>query len=406
MAAPIYTGEFPFESPSPNPGPECGVECGPGQSGVVCGSADSCSPCELEDINFLNCYVIGFSGKLGLGGSESNVVIDLVERALYPCPSTSPCASGEYPGSDCDTQNSTYSGELGHVYTFQVGGFCFTGILANHSYSENDAGYRYKVSLTDGRQALGNVTVILNGYYSDVPQTAKPNLINALYEIEKSVGDDICGSGNKCKDFVKSGANQKGIFIKKALEAINQKVVQLPISNSCLIMDLTKLINIASPYQRVTSTESNVLELISMACEEVGHDFFIRIVGNTIEVVPVNKTEQIPPRALFDFMEDLSKNNPVSDREYGEELTFEKSKRLILGTNYHYLITVDTQNNVSDICGPTDPPSSTGVCPGDDAYRRFNYRIDDEPGSQYQEPAQSPVTNDPLCDTILQQYTP
>lgn len=401
----MYTGEFPFESPAPSPGQECGVECSPGPSGAVCGSIDGCAPCELEDVNFLNCYVVGFSGKLGLGGSESSVSVDLVERAVYPCPSTSPCASGSAPNTDCD-ENLTYSGELGHVYTFQVGGFCFTGILANHSYSENDAGYRYKVSLTDGRQALSNVTVILNGYYSDVPPAAKPNLINALYEIEKSVGDDICGSGNKCKDFVKSGANQKGMFVKKALEAINQKVVQLPISNSCLIMDLTKLIAIASPYQRVTSTESNVLELISMACEEVGHDFFVRIVGNTIEVVPVNKTEQIPPRALFDFMEDLANSNPVSDREYGEELTFEKSKRFILGTNYHYLVTVDTQSDVDNICGPTDPPTDTGVCPGDDAYHRFNYRIDDDPGSQYQQPAQSGVTNDPICGTLLQEYKP
>lgn len=396
---PMYNNDFPFVSASPSA--ECGVSCSPGPSGVICGSTDACVPCELEDVNFLNCYIVGFSGKLGLGGSESSLSVDLVERSVYPCPSGSPCPSSSYPLVSCEP-NLTYSGKLGHLYTFQVGSFCFTGVLANHSYSENDGGYRYKVSLTDGRQALSNVTVILNGYYSDVPASSKPNLINALYEIEKSVGDDICGSGNKCRDFVKSGANQKGMFLKKALEAIDKKVVQLPISNACLIMDLSKLIEIASPYQRVTSSESNVLELITVAAEEVGHDFFVRIIGNTIEVVPVNKTEQIPPRALFDFMEDLAKDNPVSDREYGEELTFEKSKRFILGTNYHYLVMVDNTN----LCEESTIPTGTGVCPGDDAYQRFQYRIDDEPGVQKQDAALSAVTNDTFCDQKLADYLP
>lgn len=404
--SPMYSHDFPFESSKPSS--QCGPLCTPGPSGVFCGSPDGCTPCELEDINFLNCYIVGFSGKLGLGGSESSVNIDLVERSVFPCPSASPCVSSASPNPSSQSSpkpscepNSSYSGQLGHIYTFQVGGFCFTGILANHNYSENDGGYRYKVSLTDGRQALGNVTVILNGYYGDVPASSKPNLINAVYELEKSAGNDTCGSGDKCKDFGKSGSGYRGIFVKKALEAINKKVVQLPISNACLIMDLTKLIEVASPYQRTTSIENSVLELITLAAEEVGHDFFVRIVGNTIEVVPIDRRKQVPPRALFDFMEDMAKDNPVSDREYGEEMTFEKSKRFVIGTNYNYLVLVDNDGD----CDPEQEPDG-GPCPGTFAHSLHQYTIDNEPGDQTQGPVVEASTTDVTCDILLKDYLP
>lgn len=406
----MYDGEQPFSSSAPNP--SCPASCSPMPTGVVCAApglvtslyANGCTvPCELEDINFLNCYIAGFSGKLGLGGSESSVSIDLVERSVFPCPSSSPCPVSQSPPCDASLE---YSGKLGHLYTFQVGSFCFTGILANHTYSENDGGYRYKVMLTDGRQALSNVTVILNGYYADAPTPLKPNIINALYELEKSVGDDTCGNGLRCNDFVKSGANQKGIFLKKALEAVNQKICQLPISNTCLIIDVTKIIEITSSFQRSTSVESNVLELITLACEESGHDFFIRIVGNTIEAVPVNKKEQVPENALFNFMETLSQNNPVSDREYGQELTFEKSKKLIIGDNYHYLVLVDGAQNTNGCNAdnaPSPEPSSSSACAGELAYGRLVYSATDDPSSQIQSSALPWISSDPACTGV---YTP
>ena len=307
-------------------------------------SGNDCYTCDITSNTFLNCYVSGFTGKLGLGASESSVTIDLIERIGDPCPvACSPAPSVcPTPSPACDPSDCTYSGRLGNIYTFQIGSFCFRGLLTTHNYSESEGGYKYSVTLTDGRSALSNVAVILNDLYLNVPNTMKPNIINAVYELENSIGDDTCLSGNRCKDFMKSGGGpQKGMLVKRALEAINNKLCQMPVSGSCLIIDVIAIIAIVSTVERVTSSDSNVLELISLACESSGYDFFIEIVDNKIVAVPINKKAPIGDHDLYDFIHKLSTDNLVSDRNYGQELTFAKNKKMVMGEQYHYLTVVD-----------------------------------------------------------------
>lgn len=353
-------------------------------SNTFCGSVinptdpdfDACDSCDIDN-TFLNCYIAGFSGKLGLGANESSVTIDLIEKKTSPCPSSSPCVSG---APVCEGVGSEYNGQLGHIYTFQVGSFCFRGILTNHNYTEGESGYRYKVVLGgDGRACLSNVNVILGGFYSDIPSELKPNLINAIYELEKSVGDDTCGSGNRCTDFMLSGVSDKGILIKKALQAIDAKLCQVPVSNACLIIDVSKIIAIAPSYYRIASTESTALEIIDSACKEAGYDFFTRIVGNTIEVIPVNKKAVATEHLLFDFMQTLSGDNQVSNREYGQELSYEKSKKLIFGDNIHYL--VEVKDTGSGVPVPLADTTVSCIAPGYYEYNRFNYSVNSGPGT-------------------------
>ena len=307
-------------------------------------SGNDCYTCDITSNTFLNCYVSGFTGKLGLGASESSVTIDLIERIGDPCPvacspAPSVCPS---PSPACDPSNCTYSGRLGNIYTFQIGSFCFRGLLTTHNYSESEGGYKYSVTLTDGRSALSNVAVILNDLYLNVPDTMKPNIINAVYELEHSIGDDTCLSGGRCKDFMVSGGGpQKGMLVKRALEAIHNKLCQMPVSGSCLIIDVSRIIAIVSTVERVTSSDSNVLELISLACESSGYDFFIEIQDNKIVAVPINKKAPISDHDLYDFIHELSTDNLVSDRNYGQELTFSKNKKMVMGEQYHYLVVVD-----------------------------------------------------------------
>lgn len=363
---------------------------------AVAGSAGS---------GFLGGSVVGFTSKLGLGGSESSVTIELavtqdsasnecsdnilcggvllsesgyeseqdckdagnaityvlsscVPKIICSSPSPSPSVSpSSVPG--CGNPTS-YSGRLGEIYTFQIGGFVFRGILTNHQYAEGPGGYRYTVTLTDGRSLLDNITVILNNFYLRIPQALKPNLINALFELEKSIEEDWCGSGKRCGDFMKSGASARDpMYIKDALRAINNKPCQVPISGYCLLIDTSALISVVSPAARCEPNQMTVLKLIVLACEQSGYDFFIRIVGNNIVVVPVDRISPIPPSELFKFLKSFNNTGVVSSRDYGQEMTFSKTKKMVSGNNYHYLVRVDSSY---DNIPRTTPDPAYGNC--------------------------------------------
>lgn len=384
------TFNYPFSITSPSvicDNNSCGASPSPSQSSVFyCGGSlvnSTCPPCSFEDsgsfntLKFLGCDVVGFSARLGYNGSESTLTIDLVATGSLSSPTASPCANftdlyGTYhqynctncpPSPSSSPVSNTYTGSLGYVYTFSLGSFCFRGILIDHQYMESDNGYRYRVTLSDGRQLLSGVFVILNDLYIRPPDELRFNLINALYEIEDSVGNDTCIDGNKCEKFAISGDTvNKGMYLKKALQNINGKQCQIPISKGCLSIDLSKIISITPTDTRVSSNESTVLDLVTFACQEAGYDFYVEIVGNSIRVFPINnKNITIPDSTtgagsdagaplgpLFKFLNELSNNYVIIDREYGQEMTFNKSKKMVYGDHYKYLTIIDNNSHIDD----------------------------------------------------------
>jgi hypothetical protein len=371
----MSTFDFPFDTDTDQDICDTGV-CPtnpPDATGIYCGgslviddpSSVGCTPCsdaiQPNDVKFLGAYIIGFNGRLGYNGSESYVTIDLATDNDPTKCSTFTDEYGETHNcspSGCAPTPVEYTGQLGFVYTFKIGSFCFRGILTNHDYVEGDGGYRYKVNLSDGRQILSNVSVILNDLYIRVPEDLYPNVINVLYENESSVSND-CVDGKKCHDLNKSGNGHKGMLLKNVLEKIDGKQIQLPITGACLEIDLEDIISIVPSTIRVSSSESNVLELISLACEETGHDFFVNIDEYTMKVKPIShkvQTDSGENAPLFQFLSELSDNYIVYDRQYGEELTFENSNKLIIGDNKRYLIEVDTALAGSG-CVKNDPGS-------------------------------------------------
>lgn len=350
----------PSSSPvivNPSDSPE-GLLCGgPLPAGFL---SRNCDPCSLQNdsstgfqnsLQFLGCDVYGVSARLGLNGSESSLNVELMADKLstntnckplldcqQKCPDESPSPS--------ESVIMNYSGYLGNIYTFSLGKFCFRGILTDHQYIEGSSGFRYRVRLTDGRQVLANVAVIINNLYSRPPDSLRPNLISIPYSVETSVAADDCGSGEKCKDFGKSGNMNKGILLKKIIEGIDGQQCKVPISGACLGIDLSKIIDITPTTYRVTTTESNVLELITLACQEAGYDFYVEIVGYDIRVVPINNktvavTDPSTEGPLFQFLQDTIDNYDIIDKEYGQELTFNKSKKLVIGDNLRYLTIVE-----------------------------------------------------------------
>lgn len=358
---------------------KCDPDITPSGSLLLCPQIDADTPCEIQDNKFLNCYIVSFSSKLGYGADESSITIELVESHLIDTCINGDCSSDMTDGicvslstgeeiqatdaKDCVQQGNTrwicganniddkYNGRLGHVYTFVAGNFAFRGVLSNHKYRESESGYRYTVTLTDSRQVLDSVKVIVGGYYAKVPSELQFNLINALYNTEPSVTDEtLTCKGLRCRDFTASGTNHRGMLVRKALEAINNQYIQIPISKACLSIDVTEIIDQCNQYIRVTSNEMSVLELISLACSESGWDFYTKIEGNTIKVYKVLKNQAFNDDILFNFIESIDKNTLI-ERDYGQELTFEKSKKFIIGDNYRYLLMLDEDSN----CAETEP---------------------------------------------------
>jgi hypothetical protein len=354
-----HSFDNPFLTSSSDP---CPTGCDPSPSCLpVCGyDVNGCGPsgCTtlFPQIKFLNGYIAGFNSKLGFGGSESTLSVEIVFEN-NDCPNTSPNPSC----SPCVTDQ--YDGHMGYIYSLCIGKFSFRGILTNHVYSVDNGGYRYRVTLSDGRNLMSNIIIILNSIYDRPPVKLEHNLLNALYFIEPSL--DECDGEFKCLDFMKSGANKKGIFLKKAIEQLDGKQIQVPVSQLCLTLDFSNLIEIIPDTYRTNTVEMTLLDLVSLVCEETGYDFFVKITNdNKLLIIPVNYKQPVNNKPLLKFIDDLNKQDIVISKEYGEEMSFEKNKRIVYGDFYHYLTTVEDPlpsanadcvvNNIT--CTITNPP--------------------------------------------------
>lgn len=275
-----------------------------------------------------NCSVVNIDINLGFNGQDSTVNLTLVE--------------------DC----GSYNGSLGCVYTIDYFGLTFRGVIAEHEYSISPRGMVWRVRMSDGRQSLSNVSVIMNDYYC--PITEVPNIINALAKLEPSV----CYGG--CRDFMTSSKDEQGIPLLYVLRAIQGEPVVLPVCHEILSIDISAVIAICPAYVKVTETYSSVLQLIDIACSEAGADYYVNIIGNTFVVTPISKKFPAPDGALNVLMETINSQcggGATVDRSYGEETTYTPAKKLVIGENLHYFLEID-----SGSCdgwpgnGPSPPP--------------------------------------------------
>jgi len=347
---PPFTDVADCAIPSPLPSGNFinGIDCPPS------GCSSSQVPNPDLPYTFLNCYIVGLTGKLGIGGEESSVTVELIDPNPKSCDyiSASIC-----PQSDI---LSGYSGALGGVYTVQIGGFSFRGILTNHDYQEGSDGFKYSVTLSDGKQILSNVSVIVNGNYSNTT-SLQPNLINAVAIKNASVAQNIecmisdpnySGDGLVCENFGKAGVNQKGMYAFEAIRAIHGQKCKIPVSGLCLTIDVGHLLYLINIYEfnleaRLSSEFMSALEIIDYACNESGYAFLTQIINDTIVVIPISqKAEDLPAgddRPLFTFMNQFDANT-VINRDYGEQMTFNKSQKLILGQPMRYMLSIDHAN--------------------------------------------------------------
>ena len=81
----------------------------------------------------------------------------------------------------------------------------------------------------------------------------------------------------------------------------------------------------------------------------------INIVGNTFTVVPIDKKNSPPSGALAAFLNAIAASScggqGTIDYRYGEETTYEPSKKLVIGDNVHYLMVVNKNGDCTGAPG-------------------------------------------------------
>jgi hypothetical protein len=122
-----------------------------------------------------------------------------------------------------------------------------------------------------------------------------------------------------------------------------------------MYIDVSAIIAICPAYLKISETSSNVLNIINQACDEAGSDFIITIIGNTFTAIPINKRVAPPSGALGTLLNTIAASScngdGTIDYRYGEETSYEPSKKLVLGENVHYLMTVSKDGECSGAPG-------------------------------------------------------
>lgn len=269
-----------------------------------------------QPIKFLGASVINFNANLGIGSnSESSLTVDLVED----CEAT---PSDEFTPVD----GSVIVGDP--VY-FSGGGFTFGGVLTSWTQSQSSSGKTYNVTVTDPRQLLQNVSVVVDSYLG--PPESLNNYINAYSHFESEVAD-----GN-CAVFGSSSSTERGMPYTKVIEA-------------CANIDPTIYSPTGAPYQvqwsdfpsplpeyyRVTGPQT-VLQLLTDVCDVLGFNFYVYLefIGG-IPFIRVGTIDLKNAPTSFNYIYDAF-NGSGTEISYGQELRNEVTKAMVIGEQVHYL---------------------------------------------------------------------
>lgn len=254
---------------------------------------------------FLGATVVNYSASIGLGGNTSQVIVTLVED-----------------DSIGDSFNPQY---VGHPFTFQFNNFSFTGILQSYSSKSDTSGFTFEVVLTDPRELLAGVPVILDGYTGSV---SVDNLLN-VYGYLESFGYGF------------SQKNDTGIPWHLVRTAIQDMTFApqpglyggpLYFIQSRYLVDLSGLPQLPDDY-RIGSDSTTILQFIDEVCDAGGCEYFVSMVETTpgIFVIKVNtqsRTAIIDYNAVTNFLNSIDE---FTQKSTGRELANDTTSKFLVG---------------------------------------------------------------------------
>ena len=297
-------------------------------------------------INITGSAVIkGFSSNLGIGSSDSSIDIDLVADQC----------NGFDPGSIT----------IGQPATFTCGGFSFGGFVDKIEFSQSESGTGWKVRLGDPKRFLDNVKVLLDGFYCNI---LMDNFINVQYLLEgSSVGFGICSPGGipnpdinlpsvgYCGSYGygKLGAGRTAYL--QALMAIQQSPALVAPDGSSIGCSLSPIIAIASaiPWAGTDSPSMSLLQLITATCDEAGYDFIATMNNGMISFITIDRSISTNLNSLPNIIQGFSDNGILLSSSYGKEVSYQTTKRIVIGDNIQYLKQIPqiSPNNIGMITG-------------------------------------------------------
>lgn len=263
---------------------------------------------ELTQESFLGCSIRSFNFNMGWGNAASVLNVGLVEDdALF-----------QRMGLLEDGQQKHYVdpiGLIGQLTRFNYSGWIFDGIVANVYEQKSDSGNRvWDVNLTDPRELLDGVQIILSGYSGFTYSV--PNLYN-VYGYLESFG------------FGRSQSNDAGIPWNLAVQAIDALVTQSPIylAGVPFFIDLSGLPSLPN-YYRIPGNTISLLGLIQDVCQTANFEFTCVLQGNTIRVLCIDRNTGYLNGALTRFLQSVDGYNSV---ESGFELQYNTTNKFLVG---------------------------------------------------------------------------
>ena len=319
---------------------------------------------------FLGISVKEMSASVGWGQQSSDITITLVED---PCPSAEGkiCYDDELTSELVYTADPGFLGEnryerangtqysacapedggdtlirsaidiVGLPAYFRLGDFEYSGIISDYNRSVSSQGIVYRVKLTDPREILNGVHLILGDYAGAVYQTGNINVYN-IYGFAEQFGapapsmelTSLCTYTNTVGDTTPDGAifgtysggfggsfvNENGMPAPMVLQAFNMMANAAPIHSSALPfvgsldgvnpipfvsyygkpltgptcglmpeddpinhlcyyrVDLSEIPILGGYYNRVQGTVVTLLDLIEQLVSEAGMDYYIELI--------------------------------------------------------------------------------------------------------------------------------
>lgn len=255
---------------------------------------------------FLNSSVIGWNCSIGWGDTASQLTVSLVDDPL---------------------RNESFNpGYVGKPTTFKFGGFEYTGIIQSYHQTDGTGGFTSECTITDPRDILDGVQIILDGYIGSVSSIY--NILN-VYGYLESFG------------FGSSQKNETGIpwkLIRDSVQALTsssqQGIYGGPIYyiQSRYIVQLTGLPNLPDDF-RVGSDSISLLQFITEVCEAGGCDFFITMTEATTGIFVIN-VNTVSRSALINYgaiTQYISSFPEYENKEAGFELTNETTSKFLVG---------------------------------------------------------------------------
>ncbi len=255
---------------------------------------------------FCGASVVGFTAAIGWGvGQPSQMVINLV--------------------NDLTNGDSFTPLPVGSPAYFSYGNSNFYGLFQSfETKNAIDGAPTFQVVLVDPREILDGTQIIIGAYRGSVGGV--PNLVNA-FGFWENVEFGISGSNEAGMPWVKISAAIQSICNTPGGTDYGGPLTLNGVKYS---LDLSQLPTPAPSY-RLGGTSISLMDAIAQICDDGGCDFFVRLIGYTIQVCTVSRRSQPNLGTIQNIVNSEISAGRVPQASVGLEFRNETTSSFVVG---------------------------------------------------------------------------